>query len=37
MGYSPWDHKESDMTEGLHFMHMYEDTKPVSLVSCIGR
>ena len=25
VGYSPWDHKESDMTERLHFSFFLED------------
>ena len=24
MGYSPWDHKESDMTEGLPFLFFFK-------------
>ena len=31
MGYSPWGHKESDMTERLHFHFNHEEA---SLVAC---
>ena len=27
VGYSPWGHKESDMTEGLHFLSFFTEIK----------
>ena len=35
--YSPWDHKESDMTERLHFTSLYQTDLAVSLYFLICR
>ena len=33
VGYSPWDHKESDMTERLHFIHSSRPLFPFEIPS----